>query len=123
MSELETLQYKKLDLEPDEAPNIMVELGERTFKAHCPNDYEFVALVADARKMQEDPSMIEIVPLLSAFFGPTDVRHIDRLCRTGEINFMAELAPAMNALVDHYQPFVEKRLQQVQKKLSVPKAK
>lgn len=122
MSEIETLKYKKLDLEPDEVPPIMVELGTESYKAHCPNDYEFIALISEVRKLQEDAGSISITPILSAFFSPHDVRQIDRKCRSGKIMFIEELAPAMNALADHYKPFVEKRLDQVQKKLSSPKA-
>jgi len=123
MPELKTLEFKKLDLEPDEVEPILVPLGDGSYRAHCPNDYEFIALMGEVRKLQEDPSAIDMVPIMSAFFSPHDVKHIDRQMRAGEISFIAELSPALTALADHFRPFVEKRLQEVQKKLSSPKAK
>lgn len=123
MAELETLSFKKIDLEPDEVPAILVPLGESSYKAHCPNDYEFIALMQEVRKLQDDPSVIDMAPILGAFFASSDVRLIDKKCRTGEIDFIAELSPALTALADHFRPFVEKRLNAVQKKLASPKAR
>lgn len=123
MSDLKTLQFKKVDLEPDRAEPILVPLGNSDYQAHCPNDYEFIALMGEVRKLQEDPSSIDIIPLVSAFFTPHDVKVIDRRCRTGEISFIGELAPALNALADHYRESVEKRLQEVQAKIASPKAR
>jgi len=123
MSELKTLDFKKVDLEPDEAEPILVPLGESSYTAHCPNDYEFIALMGEVRKLQDDPSAIDMIPIMSAFFHSHDVRVIDRKCRGGEISFVGELGPALTALADHYRPAVEQRLQQVQKKITSPKAR
>lgn len=123
MTDIKTLEYKKVDIEPEEVPPINVPLGESSYIAHCPNDYEFIALMGEIRKFEDDPENIDLAPIIGAFFRPQDVKQIDKKLRSGQISFIAELSPALTALADHFRPAVESRLQQIHKKLSSPKGR
>jgi len=123
--ELKTLQFKTIDVEPESAERILIELGGEKYEAHCPNDYEFVELLKYLRKVEEDPSSVDVKPILHSFFRPADVKSIDRRSRdtNASIRLIAELIPALNALSEHYRPIIQDRMAAVQKKLSAPKGR
>lgn len=123
MTELAKLSYKAKEIEPAKTAPIMVEMGGDEYIAHCPNDYEYIALMTEVRRLEDDPTAVEIKPLIEAFFDPPVAARIVRRMRglNPRISLVAELIPCMMALVDHYKAEVMGRLDETQKKLAAPK--
>jgi hypothetical protein len=121
---MKKLEFKVADIEPTQTELIEVDLGGDTYVAHCPNDYEFIALQADARKMEVDPTSIDLIKIISAFFDTHDVELIDRRMRGSKpkIDLVGELIPCIHALMEYYKEQVMGRLEETQKKISAPKA-
>jgi hypothetical protein len=123
MTELAKLAYKAKDIEPAKTQPIRVELGGDEYIAHCPNDYEYIELMSEVRRLEDDPTAVEIRPLIEAFFDPPVAARIARRMRGVDprISLVAELIPCMMALIDHYKTDVMSRLDETQKKLAAPK--
>lgn len=120
--ELQVLEYKTVDVEPTEpVPPVLVELGDTKYKAYCPNDYQFAELVKAARQLDLDPTNIDVDSLLEGFFKISERRDIKRRLSQGEIDFLKELAPAVNALTSHFMPLVQERIEELQKRIKVKK--
>jgi len=120
---LKTLSYKTEDVEPGTPERVKVQLGEKTYVARCPTDYEFFKLVPALREAEQDPTSFNLTPLLEAFFDKVDVKTIDQDASqsTASISLMGDIFPCLKALVDHYQPLIEARLNATKKSISGPK--
>jgi hypothetical protein len=124
MTELAKLTYKVGEVEPAKAKPVRVDLGDDEFIAHCPNEYEYIALMTEVRRLEDNPTAVEIKPLIEAFFDPPIAAKIERRMRGANprISLVADLIPCMMALVAHFKDEVMQRLDETQKKLAAPKA-
>jgi len=120
---MKKLEFKAVDIEPPKTEPVEVEMGGDIYVAHCPNDYEFIALQVDARKMESDPSAIDLTRILAAFFDRREAELIDMRMRgaNARISLVGELIPCVYALMAHYKEEVTARLEDTQKKVSSPK--
>lgn len=123
MTELTKLVYKKAEVEPAKAQPVRVDLGDDEYIAHCPNEYEYIALMSEVRRLEENPTAVEIKPLIEAFFDPPIAARIERRMRgaSPRISLIGDLIPCLMALVGHFKEEVMGRLDETQKKLAAPK--
>lgn len=121
--EIKTLVYKTNDVEQYQPDPINVELGGRKYLARCPNDFEFVELMAQVKKLQIDPTDLALREVLAAYFELHVVTAIVRNLRgvDATIDLTRDLLPALQALTDHYEPAVTARMEAMAKTLKAPK--
>lgn len=121
---LKVLEYTTPDIEPPVPDRVKIDIGGTVYTARCPTDFEFAELAATADSL-EDGNLMAIQPVLRAFFDTTDARDITRRSRgsNATVTLASHLAPAIEALMDHYRPLVEQRLKTMTRKLNNPKGR
>jgi hypothetical protein len=112
LDDIEILKFTTKKVEPPKAPPIKVPLAGEEYVARCPNDFEFTEILRQLNAINDgEIAEFNIDKMLAPFFSRPDYRKIQILMRglEPEISLMEDLLPALNALMDFYDPYINDR--------------